>query len=617
MSAGAPDPSRSDGNANPRVRFFRRAMTAFKRAERDFHREAPSYTPIGLILQELADACTPPGEGHDVFLDIQPRIKGPDDAECSPDFSAMLLPTWKNTESDTKQTPEDFLIWFWEVKSLDLDGSWFGSGGDQFDTMTTQARQCLKSYLRQLSQQALFAFHQFKGDTVPGFLSQGNFFTLLLYHRPPNWDTLSVKYADTLKRGPRQSTATGTPAPGNSNASTSQGQGESSGSQGREIAAGQQEVPAAQEHADNAAGSAADQDAGMPGRDRNSDTDGHGPTSVAHSADAHPSTSTESTEPSFEDGDYPIPSLFCSCENILVPDGSGFSLQFLKAQRIAMAFSGVTFNPSDRIFCLPDGLELDDIAITQSLATAQEAIDDFKEEQEASKNPEQSCTATSMASSHAQYKNSRYAIIPPSDGKLWNLRHGGQIMYKPLEYKIINRESPARRQPAKKPGPKRAKSSKKARLDQFQDAPTVYAHVNAVAGPSNQRHAPLRLPPKSRTRGAGSSKKRKLDQVQDDQVAPVPANEGAGPSKKRGRAARGQPAQSAAQGASPSKKRRFESSRDSPEADAYADDAAAGPAAGSAAGPSNEQVTGRSGEASTRNAKKSGQTSRKGKERVH
>ncbi|TFY82486.1 hypothetical protein EWM64_g1528 [Hericium alpestre] len=316
--------------------------------------------------------------------------------------------------------------------------------------------------------------------------------------------------------------------------------------------------------------------------------------------------STASTEPLFEEGDYPIPRLFSSCEYILRPDGSEFTPQFLQAVHISMILRGVTLKSSDRIFCLPDDQEVAAIPLTQSLAVAQKAIDAFKAEQDASKLPDQSMSTDSSASVQSEYKNRRTAIVRPDNGKLWNLRDR-QVTYttpKPLR-KIANRDILCDLV-AETSGPERAQASKETRLGQSQDAPTAHADVNVVAGPSNTRIAPLRLPANSGTQGAGPSKKCVFDQVQDE---PVASDEVASPSKKQGAGPRGRPVLSAAQDASFSNERRLESSGDSPEAGAPVDKAAADP--------SNEEVARRLTETATGNAKKPGQVSRKGKERAH
>ncbi|TFY77112.1 hypothetical protein EWM64_g6900 [Hericium alpestre] len=59
--------------------------------------------------------------------------------------------------------------------------------------MSLDIQKHLKSYLPQLSEQALFAFYEFKDDVIPSFLSEGNRFSLLLFVRPDNWDSLAEK----------------------------------------------------------------------------------------------------------------------------------------------------------------------------------------------------------------------------------------------------------------------------------------------------------------------------------------------------------------------------------------------------------------------------------------
>ncbi|TFY82230.1 hypothetical protein EWM64_g1773 [Hericium alpestre] len=651
MSAGATDTTLSDRDIELRVEFFDTAMEGLERAE-EKRLESFAYTPIGHILKAFATACKAPDNNLSVQSDIQPKLKGPNGTHCSPDFGAVLIPKRASKRDRSEPLPKEDLLSLWEVKTF-TEGAWFIDNLEDHEIVTNQAKQNLTSYLRQLNQQALFAFNEYHDcDTVPVFLSQGNYFTFLLYDRPSNWDAIMTKSIQVSSPALSQSAATGQPeqrgsdtatsqepeppslpqdqaAPSNSQSqgapSSMQDQEALSGAQEEETPSGRQETIAAQEAVVDTAVTAADQDARTPGCDRDPNAEEQGPTrlaaegkdddkgAAASTADA-PTTSTESTEPEWEYGDYLIPRLVFSCEYILLPDGSGFTPQFLKALRTAMDFRGVTFKPSDCLFRLPDDLQLDDVSITQSLDDAQAAIDEFKAEQEARKLADQSFSTASTASVHSEYKNWRTAIVRPDNGKLWKLRRR-QITYKSPkpQRKVANRDI-LRHLVAEAPGPKPPKASKEARPGHSQDAPTAHAHVNAVAGPSTAR-VPLlhQRPAKCGTQNAGPSQKRKLEQAQDEPAAAVPADEHADSSKTRGRAPRGHPIRSAVQAAGPSKKCKLESSGDVPADDARVDDTTAGPVTG----PSDEQLTGGSAEASTGNAKKPGQASRKGKERAH
>ncbi|TFY78667.1 hypothetical protein EWM64_g5348 [Hericium alpestre] len=412
---------------DPRIEFFCNLKAGFDWAEENSDKEHYSYTPIAQIVTKFASACKTPDRTSTVQPVVQHAIKKPDDTERSPDFGAVRVPVRSTAEMRTASEREAFLILLLEVKKF-IFPNWFGDIQDLRDMIASQAQQHFHSYLRQLNEQALFALYQYPGDVVPVFLSQGNCFTLLLYPRPSNWDSIVDKYRDTLESGADHSPATGQPEPGTSHAAPPAEE---------ESPVRQEEATAAQERVGDAVAPAAritgirlerdtspDTDAQEPAQLTEEVTNGAGREPEASASDASPSTSTDTAEFLFEEGDLPIALVIFFCEFILLPDGSGFTPQFLHALLAAMSFSDIKFKSSDRIFRLADGEEVNDAPTTQSLKVAEDAIEAFKAEQQARKHPEQSASASpSVETTHSNYYNRRYTIPRPTDTDvLWGLR---------------------------------------------------------------------------------------------------------------------------------------------------------------------------------------------------
>ncbi|TFY75241.1 hypothetical protein EWM64_g8772 [Hericium alpestre] len=355
MSSHVVDTSTSDEDEeeDPRVAFFKQLKVGFELVEENCKDESYSYTPIGQIVMAFASACKASDKESTVLGAIQHTLKKPDNTVRSPDFASLRVsPKLNTTETHTDRRQRD-AIKLWEVRTLPYLG-WFSLIESLRNDIVGRAQGQFKSYLRQLNEQALFAFYQYPGDVVPVFLSQGNCFTLLLYPRPSNWDTIAVKYRDTLESDADQSPATGQPEPGTSHAASPPEQ---------DIPVRQEEAPAAQEHIDDAVAPAARITGKRPARDTSPDPHGQETTQTteevpkeaakelaASVSDASPSTSTDTTEFLFEEGDLPIALVIFFCEFILLPDGSGFTPQFLHALLAAMSFSDIKFKSSDRIF---------------------------------------------------------------------------------------------------------------------------------------------------------------------------------------------------------------------------------------------------------------------------